>query len=206
MPLVRITNGFDQLSDSKLVSRATEILQAMTDNINFVQPEPSLIVVSDAIQDFRTALAAAQTRNKYDVDTKDIKRQELIDIMHNLANFVLFKSKLNVIVAASSGFSIARQSSSSTEISKPKNVKLTDGINAGELIVSFDRVPGAKSYLYQYTKEPLTSASVWESINGTVRKATIKNLQSKERYYVRIAALGINNQIVYSDVVARVVQ
>lgn len=49
-----------------------------------------------------------------------------------------------------------------------------------------NRVPGAKSYLYQYITEPVTAESVWENSNGTVSKTVFKNLQSSDRYYVRI--------------------
>ncbi len=206
MPIVRITNGFDNLSDSKLVTRASEIVRNMIDNPNFSQPDPPLADITDAIQEFQAAMVNALTRIKYQVDFKDQKRQELIDMMHNLSNYVLYKSKLNAGIAASSGFSIVRQPTASPDITKPLNVKLSDGVNPGELEVSFDKVPAAKSYLYQYTKEPLTPTSVWESKNGTVRKTTLKNLQSKVSYYVRIAALGVNDQIAYSDIVSRVVQ
>jgi hypothetical protein len=206
MPIVRITNGFDNLSDSKLVTRASEIVRNMIDNPNFSQPDPPLADITDAIQEFQAAMVNALTRIKYQVDFKDQKRQELIDMMHNLSNYVLYKSKLNAGIAASSGFSIVRQPTASPDITKPLNVKLSDGVNPGELEVSFDKVPAAKSYLYQYTKEPLTATSVWESKNGTVRKTTLKNLQSKVSYYVRIAALGVNDQIAYSDIVSRVVQ
>jgi hypothetical protein len=155
---------------------------------------------------------AALTRNKYAIKTKNRKRLELIDNLYLLSNYVLYMARLDVENAASSGFSILKEnnrpfaSSATVDLTKPVKVTLADGPNAGELVVSFEKVPGAKGYLYQYTPEPVTPQSVWATQAGTVRRATFKNLQSKERYCVRIAALGINDQMVFSDVVMRVVQ
>ncbi|HEY8688768.1 MAG TPA: fibronectin type III domain-containing protein [Chitinophagaceae bacterium] len=86
------------------------------------------------------------------------------------------------------------------------NQQLQDGENSGELIYSFDRVPGAKSYIYQCTPEPLSDNSNWQSQTGTVKKVSFTDLDVSKRYWCRVVAIGINGQGVYSDPVSRIVQ
>lgn len=52
MPLLRLTNGFDQLSDADLEVRAASILNAVTGNANFPTPQPTLAKVQTAIDNF----------------------------------------------------------------------------------------------------------------------------------------------------------
>ena len=53
MPLIRITNGFEKLTDPRLITRGGEIFTAMTGNVNFTTPVPSLTNISTAIAQFQ---------------------------------------------------------------------------------------------------------------------------------------------------------
>lgn len=61
MNVLRITNGFDKLSDSNLEARANNILSSMTGNANFATPSPTLVVMQTGIDEFTSALAVAQS-------------------------------------------------------------------------------------------------------------------------------------------------
>jgi hypothetical protein len=73
-------------------------------------------------------------------------------------------------------------------------------------VFSFARVPGARSYQYQYTEEPLTDSSVWLTQTGTRRKNLFTGLESRKRFWVRVGAVGDHKQLVFSDPLSRVVQ
>ena len=206
MPLLRITNGFDKLSDANLETRAGAILSAMTGNVSFPTPSPALATVQTAATDFAIALAKAKTGSEYDKAFKNSKREELITLLHSLGNYVLFTANGDELMAKSSGYSIARTPSPAPGVTPATNQKLEDGANAGELKFSFDKVPGARSYMYQYTPDPVTESSVWQSMPGTVRKTVFTGLQSGTRYWCRVIAIGTGGQGVYSDAVSRIVQ
>jgi hypothetical protein len=67
-------------------------------------------------------------------------------------------------------------------------------------------VKGAKGYTPQFTSDPLTASSEWTQVMTTTSKYTFTNLNSAKKYWVRVAAVGPYNQVVYSDAISRVVQ
>ncbi|MBD0299405.1 MAG: fibronectin type III domain-containing protein, partial [Nitrososphaera sp.] len=134
------------------------------------------------------------------------KRAELITLLHTLGKYVLFVAGENRAVAMSSGFSVAKEPSPAPPITKPENLQLKEGDNSGELKVSFTKVAGAKSYLYQYAADPVTEETVWNIQSGTTRQTVLKNLKSGKRYWCKVAAIGRNNQEVCSDAVSHIVQ
>ena len=208
MNVLRITNGFDKLSDANLIIKTQNIVVSMTppENPYFATPSPTLADMQDAIDSFTNAVAVAKTGSSYDKALKNQYRMDLIEMLHSLGAYVLFTAEGDFLIAQSSGFTIAKEPSPAPPITAAANQKLDDGANAGELYFSFDKVQGARSYIYQYTADPLTYTSTWETKVGTIRKVNFTGLDSGKKYWCRVMAIGINGQGVYSEPVSRVVQ
>ncbi len=205
MPL-RITNGFDKLSDSELLAKVNNIMNGMTDNPNFPTPTPTISELQTAVDAFAQALSAAQKGSTYNKAFKNQKKSEMIDLFHGLGNYVLFMANGDALVAQSSKFSIAKPPSPAPGVTAAANQQLDDGENSGELLFTFDRIPGARSYVYQYASDPLTDNTIWQSQTGTVKKVSFSNLDVNKRYWCRVIAIGINGQGVYSEPISRIVQ
>lgn len=205
MPL-RITNGFDKLSDSDLLARVNNIMSGMTDNASFPTPTPTLATVQTSIDAFQDARSVAQSGSSYDKAVKNQKKSEMIDLIHGLGNYVLFIANGDALVAQSSNFSIAKPPTPAPAVTAAANQMLDDGENSGDLVYSFDKVPGARSYVYQYTADPVSDASIWETQTGTVKKVSFTGLDAGKRYWCRVLSVGINGQGVYSEPVSRIVQ
>jgi len=60
--------------------------------------------------------------------------------------------------------------------------------------------------MYEYTQDPLTANSVWQSQGSTLSRHLINGMESGKRYWCRVVAYGVNNQAMASDPVARVIQ
>lgn len=192
--------------DDSLEARASQILLAMTGNASFPTPSPTLPVLQTAISDFSIALSKAKAGSEYDKAVKNSKRDELITLLHRLSNYVLFTANGDELMAKSSGFTIAKQPTPGPEVTPAANQKLDDGQNAGELKFSFDKVPGATGYIYEYTPDPITVSTTWKGQPGTRRKTVFTGLESGKRYWCRVMAIGKGGQGVYSDPISRVVQ
>jgi hypothetical protein len=203
MENLRITNGFDRLSDANLQVRANQIIGDLTGNFSTAPGLPALTTAKDV---FVTALSAAKDGGKVQVAIKNQRRDELIEQLHLMGNYVLYTCAGDRVMAISSGYSIAKTPSPAPEVTKAENQKLDEGINSGQLSYSFEKVPGARSYVYQATQEPLTENSMWSSEMGTKRRFLFSGLESGKRYWVRVAAVGIGGQTVYSDPLSRIVQ
>lgn len=206
MSLLRITNGFERLSDAALRVRTGVIITSMTDNLHFTDPNPSLAAMQAALDEFSTAVSIAMTGSLVEKAVKNDKRKALIDLVHKLSYYVLFIAGGNETVAMSSGYNIAKGYTTSADIEKPYSLKLENGPNDGELLLRFKKVKGAKSYIYQFAEGPITSDTVWQSQSGTTSKVVLKGLKSCTKYWCRVVAIGVRGQEMISDVVGRVVQ
>lgn len=204
MTVIRITNGFDQLSDPNLLTRVRFITGKLTGNPNFTDLNPALGTVATAINEFESAAQAAIDGNTEEKTLRDQKHAALINLMHLLSNCVLFQAKQDIAVIQSSGFSVARPSTPLPPMGSPV-VKVESGANPGELKLGSNRLPAARAYNFQYTADPITENSVWTSEVVTKIKVVIGGLTSGQRYWCRVAAIGSNGQVMYSDVLSRIV-
>jgi hypothetical protein len=180
----------------------------MTGNPNFPTPTPTLAALQAAIDDFATALSDAENGGSYDKAVKNQKRNALVDILHALGAYVLFTASNAadpLLVAKSSGFHVAK-TATPTILGSIKNIQLSDGINSGELAISFNSVVGAKAFVYQYTDDATLSETSWRIEVGTSRKVVLSGLEIGKKYFVRIIAIGGKDQKCVSDIVSRLVQ
>jgi hypothetical protein len=205
MAHIKITNGFAEMTDLDFLGKVRLVVTAMTGNSNFTTPDPALASVTTLANEFEQAINDAEAGGSYQRLVRDSKKQELIDTMHNLSNYVLYVSKGDRLIAESSGFTISKDPTPRPPIDKATGLVLTDGANAGEIKLLFTKVQGAKSYMYQISIDPVDETK-WVTTYGTIRKAFFKGLESGKKYYVRVVALGTKGQVVYSDAVWRVAQ
>jgi hypothetical protein len=201
----RLTTGFISLTDANFETKAESIFNSMNGNPNFPSPVPAMGTVEDAVQAYSTALTAAQSRDKNDVAVKNQKRGELTVLLIQLASSVMAVANGDKTMLISSGFDLAKEGET-TPLQKPENIQVVEGINPGELIVSVRAVKGARSYVHQYTQDPVTAESQWVQSYTTTSKYTFKNLDASKKYWCRVAAVGAFDQLVISDSISRIVQ
>jgi hypothetical protein len=201
----RITTGFDPMSDPDFETKAGSIYNGVNGNAFFPTPTPTMPEVNDALQGYSVSLLSAQTRDKNAVAAKNQARAALTDLLTQLASYVTMTANGDRAILVASNYDLASEGDS-TPITKPENIQLSDGANSGEIVVKVKGVKGAKSYLHQYTADPLTASSEWTQVISTTSKYTFKNLSVAQRVWCRVAAVGSYNQVVFSDAVSRVVQ
>lgn len=196
--------NFLRYADGMLESKTHSIISSMTGNANFPTPVPSMAEVEAAADNFSSALVKAQTGNRVDVADKNAKRETLIDVLRRLGTYVNLIANGDRTVLLSSGFDISKEPQP-VVISKPENLKVENGISSGELLVTVKAVKGAYAYLHEYTTDATMAPNSWVTTNSTTSKLLLNNLQAGTVYYCRVGAVGSNNQLLYSDVVSRMV-
>ncbi len=202
----KIKTSFTKFSLSALNTLAIYILSRLTGNPNFPTPTPTLDVFAEAISNFQNAMVAALTGDRQKIELRKQAWADLINILVDLAEYVTFTAGGVPAVLESSGFEMYKQREP-VYIPKPENVLVKEGLNSGELIITVQLKGKAQCYFFQYTPDPLTENSVWESIAATTKEYTITGLEKGKVYWCRVAAVGGNNQIVYSDeYLSRIVQ
>lgn len=203
MSLIRITNGFPDLSDADFVERARFIAARMKEQPAFDKADPSPEQLEAAVAELEVLIEKAQTGNRMDVMVKKQKREVITEMLYLMSYFVLYASKGDRVVAASSGFTLAKGSSPAPPIVKPENLKVVHTGQVGELEVSVDAVHGAQSYVFQYTTDPALKEESFQSEVSTSRKFVFRNMTLGTRFFFRVGAVGPKGQIQYSDVLSR---
>ena len=206
MTMLRLSNSFERLSDANLQVEASGIVSSLTNNANFPEPKPDLASIKQALEVFNDALAAAQDGGRSDIAFKNQKREELLELLRRLGDYVVYTSAGDSVKAATSGFTFAHEYGGQQQpVSRPENLILSDGPNVGELHLDFKRVVGARSYVYECTPDPLSENSVWRTQTGTVAHTIFTGLERGRKYWCRVGAIS-NQPTIYSEPVSRIVQ
>lgn len=202
----KINFAYDRMPDAELSNKAQIPITAMTGNPYFTEPKPALPTVQSALDDYRLALTAAQSGDRTKIAIKNEKREILTSALRQLSRYTEMAANGNRSILLSSGFEINKERSYNVELGQPENVRLIDGANTGEIIVSCSSVTGVRSYLFQHTPDPLTAESAWTSDASTKSEFALKGLKSGTKYWCRVVAIGSNDQQTVSNPVARIVQ
>jgi hypothetical protein len=205
MKRAKIKTPFDPMSDPEFETKAGSIHDSMQKSVYFPAPTPELPLIQAELQSYSASLIAAKTKDKTAVATKTDARTKLTLSLIQLAHSVSTVANGNRTMLVTSGFDLAKPGESNP-LKKPEIITLTDGVNAGEIIIKVPAVKGAKAYSPQYTADPLTADSKWTQFMCSTSKYTFRNLPSAQRIWFRMGVMGAYGQVVYSDAICRVVQ
>ncbi|HWN08409.1 MAG TPA: fibronectin type III domain-containing protein [Pyrinomonadaceae bacterium] len=201
MPKIKL--NFSRLPLTEKITRARQIVAALTGNASFPTPTPALTLVNTAIDDFETAYIATQAaRQEAKAKTSDQQQKEdvLDRIITQLASYVEAAAGDNEVLIQSAGMDLRATASISTDIpAPPSSLAATAGDRDGEIDLTWDPLPGARSYVIEKSGDPPTASSWSHSGVATKSRATVEGLTSGTRYWFRVAAINVNGQSGWSD-------
>lgn len=200
----RVSLSFNRYTDGDLESKVNNIISNLTGNTLFPSPVPSIAVLSAAAVAYSEALVIAKTGNRSAIAEKNSRRLQLIDVLRNIGSYVNFASGGDISAILTSGFSLTKEQSA-VVIGKPENFRVVNGVNSGVLELMVNRVKGATAYLHEFTTDASLQTQGWISLASSSRKILISNLQAGVRYYCRVGVVGTRGQLVYSDMLSRIV-
>lgn len=203
----QVNNGYDRMTIEKLLGKANFVLEQMTANAEyFPEPNPPLADVKAAANELETANLAAQNMDKVAISYRNEKKDELIALLRKLGIYVNLCADSNRTIALSSGFDIRKDPQPAPPITAVEVPVITAGLNAGELDAKVKTAQGARMYQYFISADNTKPINEWIHYSSTKQKFSFTGLESATRYYVRVAAIGVNNQMVYSDSASFVTQ
>jgi hypothetical protein len=205
MRTTKLKLNFFRYTDSGFETKAQLIVQSMTGNTHFPNPLPTMAELEAAIQAYSVTLVNAAGLGRINVAEKNQSREELELLLAQLGLYVMYISMGDVAMLTSSGFDLTKDPEPS-QLTNPGNVTLRNGITTGEMTASVKAVRGARSYLHEYTSDPILPESEWESTPSSRSKLTFQGLEAGKKYWVRIAVLGAGEQIAYSPLASMFVQ
>lgn len=205
METAHITTRFERLSDANLDILARRVIASLTANEYFSDPQPPLQAVLEQQQRFAQLLVPAKDGSRLAASQKNDARQLLVDMLKELGRYVQYAGKGKKSILLSSGFELAKEPAGHIELEQPADIQI-EGSARGEISISLGRCKGARSYIYQLAPDPLAPDSRWESAPSTRRGHTFAGLASGQRYWLRVVAVGTNEQSIASEAHAWVAQ
>jgi hypothetical protein len=201
-----IKNGYEEEPDSVIVQIAKDHQDAVTAYpLIFVNPKPNSADFQSRIDEATAAISDASSGDKYKIEIKDTVMGLLIDDLHERGLWVDLLSKNNKSIAVLSKLRMKKTRTPRPPIAFVETPKLAPGANQGEVNLKGERIVGA-TYQYHYTTDVNLPMASWPHVPCTRIKCTINNLLSATRYYFAIAAVGKNNQLVFSGYATIVTQ
>lgn len=202
---IRISTKYRNSSDMKLLKFGYQVLDIMDDNPIYTNSPLVKAVLQKSCDDFRVAGSMAGRKDRALLSAKNDRKADLVRDLDILNAYVTETCKGDKTMLLQSGFEIVGLKNESKDLQPITEITVVSEL-PGTATIRLKRIPGAKSYVFQYTADPLSSDSVWVSETVLSRGHTFTNLNSVTRYWFRVIAIGKGNQKVYSPPVARVIQ
>ena len=176
--------------DVVLAAAIARILAAMTGNAAYPSPVPTLATLTAAHDAFVVAVEANDGGVRA-VLARDEARENLAEVVWQMAGYVQHACKGNRLTLVTSGFAAQRDRSPGLEqpLSPPAVLKVRQGKASGQAIVRCARVRSAR--LYQWRYATAQAPTVWILGDTTSRIAsTLIGLTPATQYLLQVRVLG----------------
>ncbi|MCB1211665.1 MAG: fibronectin type III domain-containing protein [Verrucomicrobiales bacterium] len=192
----KIKLNLSNRTDDDLVPFCQAIITAMAGNANFPTPLPTALVFDAAVADFAAKLqvqrlakaAALQATNE-----KNTARALLTELLRSRANYVQTESNGNSAIIMSAAMPLRATPSPVGQLQPPSNLRIDLNGVAGVMILMWDRVAYARSYVVQCA-DASTSQRVWSPVKtANDRKLILDNMEIGKMYAFRVATIGGSN-------------
>ena len=202
--------GFSKESDEAVLVRGKAVLLAMTDNPNFVTPEPALETVTEILHDYEHKLSMARRRGSpEDTAAKNDARKATEQMLKRLAFYVTQTADGSLPKLLSSGFPVSSLPQKDDVPVVVTGITLRDGRQQGQMRLDFYHNPSAKVYEYQVCQVDANGQpDEWSEsyITSSSRLNIIAPLIPFQRYGVRVRAINGYGRSDWSEMATHVIR
>lgn len=206
MKFATLIKDYSKLSESNLDLKGGKIIAALTGNADFPTTMPSLADFTAVKNTYSTNLVAASNGDRAAIARKNQDKDSLLGAMRLLAINIEGLAQGNQAKMVSSGFDVAANGDSVPAMGPPTNFKVSDGLNAGEIKTSVKGVERAIMYSHEYALSLPDADTSWTTWVSSSVSCVFTDLPGGTRVYARVGAIARKEQLVYSDVLSRIVQ
>jgi len=195
---VRILFGMSRFSDLELSEFTAFIVSCLTGNTNFQTPYPPLVNITSLRDLFDAAILTAEDGTRSDKARRDELRLELENAMILLASYVEDNCQNNEVILLSSGFGMHKMPELRALPTKPQSVKVKDGVQSGEVVVTYQKGLHATVHIARYTND--LNSGIWKISEPSSRgKIGIEDLEVGKNVWVQVKAVNSNGISGWSD-------
>ena len=206
--MAKVKMDLFSLTDAKLILKAKDVKTKLTGNVNFTTTTPSLADFGALITTADAALAASDAATAT-AKEKTLEKNNALDALRKCFGL------LGTNIESLSGGAADKILSAGLDTRAPKtpagvpapvgNLAITAGDSAGELDLTWDPVPGTKSYEAQLCPASEFATGIITLKSVTESKAVAENLTSGARMWARVRATNAAGTGAWSDVATKIV-
>lgn len=207
--MIRVTNGFGNLSFANFSKLLAFIIQSMTNNSHFSNLQTQVAALSAAADNYYVLDAKAEKRDKDVLLARNTARIEITNLLHELGMDVSAVAKGDTYILSSSGFRYTKPAQKSLPLQKPAPPQVSLGVNNGDIACKTTTQKGTKAVNFYITSNAAALAagdSNWDVTTWNSTKYTFTNLTPGQRYYIKVGLVGVRGQEVISDPVSYIPQ
>eukprot|EP00903_Cladosiphon_okamuranus_P004033 g4031.t1 len=149
-----------------------------------------LDAASTALKDAKAAMVQGGTAATAE---RDIRKQELYDLLKKLAAYVTQESRNNLNILLSSGFEAVSTNRASEQLPAPSTLTIRNGM-ANQSLTTVKSIKNSRGYELQYApvEEETGSWGDWVEVpfSTSSRNIPVGNLKSGKQYIYRVRAMG----------------
>jgi hypothetical protein len=189
---LRVSLSFLKASDHKLEEIASAVIANLYPNPGFSSPPVALTTLSDALEEFQNAIAAQAQGGTAATAAKHQRREELGELLEQLALYVQGISGNNETLLLASGFKINQTTHVRSELPAPTGIRIRSGIS-GEALITVDPVQNARCYEVSVALlDDGGTVGPWQSagVHTSSRNMRVSGLIPGRMYVYKLRAVG----------------
>ncbi|MGB6035993.1 MAG: hypothetical protein WBG42_06980 [Cryomorphaceae bacterium] len=196
-----IKAGVANLNPRSLFLFTSKLINRMTGNPRFADPQPTLADLQTKLDEFEALAITAEDGTKRDRVARDISAKELKEMLRVLANYVAMVAAGDANTILSSGFDIRNEAEPAPPVTNPAALKAVRSSISGIVELDWEPVTSALNYrVMMTTSDPNLVEAEWTSVTITSKsKAEINNLTAGQYYWFKVQAIGRSGMSGYSD-------
>jgi hypothetical protein len=176
-------------TDLELLQKAKHVHSKMEGNSNFATPSPTLAELDAAITKFDTSMNNQRRGMPETTAYKNQCRKELATLLAKLAKYVEDVAAGDDSIALSSGFDLYQKPTTPGQLPIPQNITAKASEKGGSVILKWDKIDNAYSYLIKYYEEGTLSDTA-KIASCTSANIEIPDLISGKKYNFMVAGVG----------------
>jgi hypothetical protein len=186
LPLV--SRSYAKYAVSVLITFLRNLVTQLTGNPSFPTPNPTLVVVTDAVDDLDAKTQAAMNGGRVERAARRASRAAALSLARQLGNYVESQSNGSLESLLSSGFNAVRAASPPRVPLTPGNPRLAYTDVSGQLMFRFIGDNNARNFSVQHAENP---EGPWTDVGlHTSTRVPIPGLTPGNVYYSRARAHG----------------
>lgn len=202
-----VVTSFVHYTEGNLFNSASEMYYGLNGNPHFSFAEGLLDQLDASLRKYKEAKIHAENKGKAEVFAKNMAKEELREIMSEVAKNVNLQAKGDTSLLISTLIPLCKDGKRHQELPAPELVKLSSGITHGEVVVDVPVNKNTRVYSIYYATMPVSdNIKEWNNLLSTKHKLTIKGLTPATQQAFRAGYLGTSGKVNLSEIFTIIVQ